>query len=402
MPTPPITSLDAVSEAASPTHSTGDPVKASRPRRWELDALRGLMLILMTSTHLPTHFQVPFGQPFGFVSAAEGFVMLSAYMAGLVYTQRSMREGIPAMRKAFWRRALVVYSCQAACLLFLFTVIAALGFTFHQAAVRNLMSFYLHEPFTAFWAALLLIYNPPLLDILPIYVMFMLVSPWILGYGLQHGWRGIMAVSAALWIGTQFGLSNVLYDGLVYATGLPVPFRETGAFETFAWQSLWVLGLWMGARHAQTPPEARRPFPRPVVIAAMVYAAICFVWRHVVGQVPFLDGSPFIALNYIFDKWNLGPMRMLDFFSLMILAIHFEAWLKKHVPRIGWLETMGKASLPVFCAHLVIVLVVLSLFGEANPGRAFWMDPALFIGSIAVLYLVARIFLTVEAREAKK
>ena len=55
-------------------------------RRWELDALRGLMLVLMTLTHLPTRVADPLGQPLGHVSAAEGFVMLSGYMAGMVYT----------------------------------------------------------------------------------------------------------------------------------------------------------------------------------------------------------------------------------------------------------------------------------------------------------------------------
>ena len=53
---------------------TPQPPAAAMRRRWELDALRGLMLVLMTSTHLPTWFAVPASQPFGFVSAAEGFV----------------------------------------------------------------------------------------------------------------------------------------------------------------------------------------------------------------------------------------------------------------------------------------------------------------------------------------
>ena len=33
----------------------------------ELDALRGLMLVLMTLTHLPTRLSSPLGQPFGYV-----------------------------------------------------------------------------------------------------------------------------------------------------------------------------------------------------------------------------------------------------------------------------------------------------------------------------------------------
>jgi len=54
-------------------------------RQTELDWLRGLMLVLMTVTHLPTWFSAHLGQPFGFVSAAEGFVFLSAYLVGSVY-----------------------------------------------------------------------------------------------------------------------------------------------------------------------------------------------------------------------------------------------------------------------------------------------------------------------------
>ena len=54
-------------------------------RQIELDWLRGLMLVLMTITHLPTWFSSHVGQPFGFVSAAEGFVFLSAYLVGTVY-----------------------------------------------------------------------------------------------------------------------------------------------------------------------------------------------------------------------------------------------------------------------------------------------------------------------------
>ena len=48
---------------------------SAQGRAWEMDALRGVMLVAMTLTHLPTRFSSPAGQPLGFVSAAEGFVM---------------------------------------------------------------------------------------------------------------------------------------------------------------------------------------------------------------------------------------------------------------------------------------------------------------------------------------
>src|SRR5688572_18642907 len=161
-------------------------IRASR-RSWEIDALRGLMLVLMTLTHLPTRLTDPLGQPFGFVSAAEGFVLLSAYMAGLVYSRLAYRQGIEAMEFAFWKRAFKVYLIQAAILFFLFTVITAVGLRIDQPAVKHLVSFYLAQPLEGFVFGLLLVYEPALLDILPMYIFFLLLSPWVLAVGMRHG-----------------------------------------------------------------------------------------------------------------------------------------------------------------------------------------------------------------------
>ena len=148
------------------------------PRRWDLDALRGLMLVMMTLTHLPTRFSASISQPFGFVSAAEGFVLLSAFMAGSIYTPRALQQGIPVMREAFLVRALKLYACQLVLLLFVFTLVAKIGVALDQPAVTNMLSFYLRDPFTAVWSGVALIYSPPLVDILPLYVVLMLASPW--------------------------------------------------------------------------------------------------------------------------------------------------------------------------------------------------------------------------------
>jgi hypothetical protein len=47
-----------------------DRARRHMERQTELDWLRGLMLVLMTITHMPTWFSAHVGQPFGFVSAA--------------------------------------------------------------------------------------------------------------------------------------------------------------------------------------------------------------------------------------------------------------------------------------------------------------------------------------------
>lgn len=366
-------------------------------RYWEIDALRGLMLLLMTVTHLPTRLTDPLGQPFGFVSAAEGFVLLSGFVSGLVYTRVATGRGIDAMRRGFWRRALKVYLSQAATLLFVFTVISAVGLRIDQPAVKNLLSFYLANPHEGFFYSLLLVYEPALLDILPMYVFFMLLSPWVLAYGLRHGWWGLMAVSAGLWALAQFGLSEWLYALVVRVTGLPVPFHEMGAFNAFAWQFLWFAGLWIGA--GRSAPGARPiVFSRWLVALAVTVALYGLYWRHhgENGQAPF-GGD--VARNMLFDKWQLGPLRVFNLIALGIVAVRFGPTFLRRIPRLHWLEELGRASLPVFCAQLVAVLLVLAIYGDSQTARPPWGDALLLVVVFGWLYGVARLALWRDERK---
>jgi hypothetical protein len=369
---------------------------SANERRWDLDALRGVLLVLMTLTHLPTRFSDPAGQPFGFVSAAEGFVMVSGFMAGMVYSAKARRDGEAQMQEAFFRRALKIYACQAGLLLFAFTVIAAIGVAAHEEAVTNLLAFFFERPLTAVFSGLLLVYNPALLDILPIYILFMLLSPLILLHGLHRGWGCLLAGSVLLWLAAQFGLGRALFEQLDLWLKLPVRYEEMGAFEVFGWQFLWVLGLWLGASTEQpdAPPTA---FPTWLVHAAIVYAGVCLVWRHAVGQTPFPDNP---GLNLLFDKWHLGPLRLIDFMTLLLLLLHYGPRLKPHLPRVRVLETLGRASLPVFCAHLVVALTALALFGAADPSRPWSLDVLILVVGFAVLYAVALVSQSLDDRAA--
>ncbi len=367
-------------------------------RRWELDALRGLMLVLMTLTHLPTRVSDPAGQPLGFVSAAEGFVLLSAYMAGIVYSGKAWRQGEEAMKSAFFNRALKLYACQLALLLFAFTVIAGIGLITREDSITGLLGFFLEKPVVAVLSASLLLYSPALLDILPIYIIFMLISPVILLHGMERGWRGVLWLSLIVWLGAQFGLGPTVFH---LATGwfdMPLRYQDLGAFEILAWQFLWTLGLWLGAMHSQ-PDHAPTHFPRWMVLVALVYALSAFIWRHWVGQVPW-PGNP--GVNLLFDKWQLAPLRMINVLALLLLAMHFAPWLTRHMPRWRALETLGKAALPVFCAHLVLALLALALFGAANPERPWSVDLLILFVSFYALWVVARLTLARDRRLAAR
>src|SRR6204780_202897 len=159
-------------------------------RRPELDALRGLFLVWMTLTHLPTRLSELVNQPFGFVSSAEGFVFLSGMLVATLYIHRASEDS-DDVRSKLWKRALRIYGYHLIMLAMVFTVVAAFAAHTHRAAIYNLLNFYLAHPVTAIIGSVLLIYCPPLLDILPMYVTFLLLTPYLLAIAARRGWRGL-------------------------------------------------------------------------------------------------------------------------------------------------------------------------------------------------------------------
>lgn len=329
-------------------------------RRPELDALRGLFLVWMTLTHLPTHLSDYVNQPFGFVSSAEGFVFLSALLVAHLYF-RQKAENQARMREKLWKRGVRIYGYHVMMLIFAFTIAAALAAHTHRPALTNLLNFYLVHPAPAIAGSLLLIYCPPLLDILPLYIIFMLLTPPILVFVSGRGWRWILTISGTIWLLAQFGLRGWVHLHVVSLTGLNIPLQETGAFNLFAWQLVWILGLWIGSRSA----TGELPFAKLPRVAYGLSAAICLFFigvRHSWFGPRFDQQSFGIEL----DKWQIGPLRLLNLIAFACVIY----WLRKLVVRLVAVEpflTLGKASLEVFCAHVFFVFVGLALlYGEVS------------------------------------
>src|SRR5580704_9144570 len=99
-------------------------------RRPELDALRGLFLVWMTLTHLPTRFSDFVNQPIGFVSSAEGFVFISALLVGRLYMRESIVDAT-GTRRRLWKRSLKIYGYHLLMLALAFTVAASFAVQHH-------------------------------------------------------------------------------------------------------------------------------------------------------------------------------------------------------------------------------------------------------------------------------
>src|ERR1700726_4358837 len=126
--------------------------KAPRSQRQpELDALRGLMLTLMTLAHLPTKAQVITNQQLGFVSEAEGFVFLSAFLTGRIFGRIANESGFPTVLRRLWTRALRLYGYHLFLLGIAFTVVATVAIHTKRPGLEGLLDFYLAHPFHALW-----------------------------------------------------------------------------------------------------------------------------------------------------------------------------------------------------------------------------------------------------------
>jgi hypothetical protein len=362
-------------------------------RRPELDALRGLFLVWMTITHLPTRYSDFVNQPLGFVSSAEGFVFISALLIGRLYI-RDLVQNPANVRAKLWKRSLKIYGYHLIMLTLAFTVVAAIAIHTHKAALVNLLNFYLAHPFVAIAGSVLLIYCPPLLDILPMYVTFLFLTPLVLSAAVRWGWKWILAASGLVWLLAQFGLRDLVHNWIVHATHLPIPLQESGAFNLFAWQMVWTAGMWLGATSAM----ATVPLDKIPGWLAAISAAVClfFIGVRFSWLGPHLTVQ---ALGVKLDKWQIGPLRVINLVAFTICAYWSRRYVLKLIHREPFV-TLGMASLRVFCAHIVFVFAGLTmLYGDFN---ADGLDQLHGIPAIALLACTFASLIWLASREVRR
>jgi hypothetical protein len=356
--------------------------------------MRGLMLVWIALAHLPTAASAWVNQPFGFVSAAEGFIFLSALFTGRIYYRMAEHDGYPAMTRKLSGRTLRLYGYHVLLLAFAFLVAVPIAVRGDRPGLHNLLDFYfMVGPKQAVTEAALLIYRPPLLDILPMYIIFLVMTAVALPLARRIGWIPILWTSFVFWGFAQFGLRNAAHTFTSRYIPMRIPLNEMGAFDLWAWQFLWFVGVWLGVRWGQEnlPIEA---WAKRVAVFAVVIASLCFVIRHAIDHGLEMDASAFLI-----DKWHLGLLRLLDFAAVGALLVVWQRALK---PLTVWpLVLMGQSSLQVFCVHLLFCFAGLTLMGNATM-LSGWQQFALVSMTFTAMLITAKIFSKSEAKHERQ
>jgi hypothetical protein len=308
-----------------------------------LDAVRGMFLVIMAGVHVPSPLSHGLQEPFGFTSAAEGFIFLSACLAGMIFGKSYLKSGWAEMSNRVWNRAKLVYIVHLAVLL----PVALIAWLYARqvAPLANHFHDFLLHPAGSLLLIPLLLHQPPLFDILPLYVVLLLATPFVLVAAKRHGWGIVLSVSFLGWFAAQFSATHLP------TTLLPV---RGGSFNLLAWQFLWVAGVALGEfsrRGEILSPRFRKFFI--TVAGVAVLAGLCA--RH--GIIPGADINP--AIYLWMDKWTLGPLRLLNFASWVVFLL---AW-NPRPPAVLMEQTAlwGRHSLAVFALHLPLVVCAASV-----------------------------------------
>lgn len=371
----------------------------------ELDILRGFLLLWMTLTHLPTKASLISNQTFGFVSGAEGFIFLAGFMIGQLEYRREQKGGEIATFKDLAKRTgrIYIYHCGLLCLAF--TLFAWIAVTFKRPAIENLLSYYLQSPWHAALAAMFLQYRPSLLDILPMYVVFMIITPFARRIAHGFGWDPVIYVSLAFWVAAQFGLRHLVYTHFTLF-GIHVPENSIGAFDLYGWQLLWTVALALGTLYADSPEQTDPSSQNKLAETSPLAIPNWLLWvsSFVAGTFLVLRYSPvdkFIdpaLLNWLIDKWHLGPARVINFGAIAIVLVK----LGSRVARLrifSPLALLGQASLEVFCVHIVCCFTGDALSKEADPNLSWMTQAFLLLTTISLLFLTGAL---VRQRAARK
>jgi hypothetical protein len=318
----------------------------------EFDIFRGVLLLMMSVDHSPSSLRRLTDQPLGFFSTAECFVFVSAFLAGMLFRKRAEKLGFAAARSSSIHRAGRIYRAHLVTLAFAFVL--GSFFLSDLPGIKNLLDRYLMDPWAAIAGSLALVFRPPLMDILPMYVLFSFLTPAAFGAAQRWGWKTVLLVSFSVWVIAQTQVREILVT-----TSKDLPFVELGPFDLLAWQFLWVGGLFIGQRFL----ENRALLPTSYLLRPLlVLSAIAFLsWRW----ISITRGPHLVTETWLFDKWHLGPLRLINFALAASVTATFLKYLNRWEAPLRPFLLIGRHMLPVFCSQICLSVV---LIGRTESG----------------------------------
>jgi hypothetical protein len=314
-----------------------------------IDGYRGLLLFLMTFNHL---LLLPFIQvdvlhmfvikyvynSFGFLSNSEGFFFIAGLTAGIVYGKLILKGKNQELNLKVKKRVFQMYAVHVTLLLgFALFVLFNKNYFLVWKDLHSLVwiwrdapgiHYFLDNPLTGFALGALFLYTPPFFDILPVYILFLAITPMVLRQLSKGKTILVLGLSFTFWLLSQYTPVDVLENFL----GLYIPVK-LGWFQPFALQLLFIAGLTIGYAYVnESLIKMSHLFLLVMVLLGILYPVLKF------------------SNADLANAHHLGYMRLSMFAVKAFTAYLLAQWftLKPFIP-------LGKYPLPIFGYHILLV-----------------------------------------------
>jgi hypothetical protein len=329
------------------TDHKDDGLLAPAERDLRLDLMRGIGQWMVFLDHIPYDIVSWLTlRNYGFSDAAEFFVFISGYTAGFVYGPAMARGQFLPATKRLLKRAWQLYVAHIFLFLFFVAQIARAARRSDNPMYGNEYNIllFLEHPDIMIGQALALKFKPVDLDVLPLYIVLVLALPAVL-WGLVKFPRWTLLGSAVLYV-----LARILDWNLPSFPG------GKWYFNPFAWQLLFVFGVWCGLhRAAEITALIRSRAVLALAIAWIVFSFLIVMSWH----VPLLESlipKPLMGVIYPIDKSDLDMFRLIHFLALAALFVRYvpRDWPMLHSKLLRPLILCGQHSLPIFCLGIFL------------------------------------------------
>lgn len=321
-----------------------------------VDFWRGFALITIFVDHVPGLVYARYTMiNFSISDAADLFVFLAGWSLRLMADGGGRHMPTRDVMLRLFGRALELYAAQV---LITMLAIAMLAVTAIELSNPLLLEWHnaaavFNDPVPTHIGLAMLTHQLGYFDILPLYVVLMLMAPLFAGLD-RIAPNLVLPASAALYLAS-----------LTFRLTLPTwPVSGTWFFNPLAWQFTFVLGFVMARDDAGVGAWVRRHIVwlRLLALPILIYAtlAVIFDWLWDPTDVP----NP--KLFFLLDKSYATPARLIQFLTLVaVFSIAFPYfrrladWPPLRRPvlgLIGLLTMLGRNSLYVFCVGSLLSL----------------------------------------------
>jgi hypothetical protein len=311
-----------------------------------VDFWRGLALVFIFINHIPGIYYSRFTHAaYSMSDSADLFVFLAGWALRLLVGTPGLRQGTWYLVLRLGGRALTLYAAQILITMLAIAMLASVAMLrdnpllleWHNAAAV------FNDPVPTHVGLVLLTHQLGYFDILPLYVVLMVMAP-------------IIAVVDRFVPHAVLPLSLLIY-GLTLTFQLAVPTWPVEGhwfFNPLAWQLLFVLGFVM-AHDSGVGGFARRH------IVAIRWVALPIVIGFLIITLNnwWFDPTklPQPRLFFLPDKSYITPPRILQFLALIALMSATYPYIQRFASRlVDFLSMLGRNSLYVFCVGSVLSL----------------------------------------------